>query len=232
VKLQVAGAAGSSSQMLAVELRFSLLCSSGSRGTSLIDWLAQEEHAAATVPGWMQNVRVSARRRLLQYDADGNAIPDPAGTPTEETSGYTENSAGLSAPDRLNSVYYSLLPLLGDFDSPVWQGVLSSQMDRSVAIRVTDPSGKQALAAPNAPQDCFNTECVVPTPPSEEGEGSSSWFGPLGFVGGILVIAGGAVLLLVLVAACVIVYRKRSSADAAALRLHMSSPGQVSSDQL
>jgi hypothetical protein len=124
-------------------------------------------------------------------------------------------------------VYTALLPLLIDLDSPVWQGVLSGQMDSKVAIAAWDPSGQHALASPTAPQDCFNSVCTVPT---VGGSSSSSPFGSLGLLGGLLIICGGAVVLIALAVVGCVVYRKRATAASALNRLHTTS--EIGSSQL
>jgi hypothetical protein len=77
-------------------------------------------------------------------------------------------AADASVSADLLATYNDLLPQLGDLNSALWSGAVTSLMDPSWAVTSEDPSGQATLASPTAPQDCFQNDCT-PTPPPKDG---------------------------------------------------------------
>jgi hypothetical protein len=90
------------------------------------------------------------------------------------------DSASASDSTLLLASYDSASVQLGDFDSTLLQGQVTSSMDGAFTPLATDDSGESALTQPAAPRDCYQVDCAskAATPDSGNGGGGATPSGP------------------------------------------------------
>ena len=223
-------------------VRFSLDCVSSSAmspfenaisGESSFDYMAYEpQHDTYTESAYLAQLAGRLGKKIEQLTkediaSDGSLNRDLF-LASVRPSAHARRLFQQSSTGSLLDAFNAYLPLLGDRDSPAWQGQLTSQMDASFTVVATDPSGISTLAQPNAPLDCFENDCTQRSSGTDDEDSSKSVIETI--TSNSLYLAlfiVGIVVVLVLIGAAIffLVRRSRQSMDTSSHISRMTTSG-------